>query len=148
MSLLESTLVLWNKFTRLPDDELVRNSVNESSMWIWLSANSQLEVGWIERSISAFTMSVCAEYIDLGSVNSRLDAMLPAVEKKMRTALIGRLWHLRTLLKVLNLRKGEPHAADTNRWTNADLMPGQRRRRWPGNESALVQRFLFAGHTH
>ena len=70
-----------------------------------------IEVGWIERSISAFTMSVCSEYIDLGSVNSRLDAMLPAVEKKMRTALIGRLWHLRTLLKVLNLRKGERHAA-------------------------------------
>ena len=40
-----------------------------------------------------------------------------------------------------------PPPANTTRWTNADLMLGQRRRRWTNIKTALVQRLVFAGPT-
>ena len=39
---------------------------------------------------------------------------------------------------------GGHRSVDTTHWPSVDLMPGRRRRRWTGNESALGLCLLFA----
>ena len=74
---------------------------------------------------------------------------------------ISRLWVTYTVLATRGLIMASSHQqltvkqchqkvtvcvpANTKRWTNADLMLGQRRRRWTNIKSALVRCILFAG---
>ena len=108
------------------------------------------------------SMSFC--WIELFEISEREYWCDKGVYKFVRDICFG-LWQFKTAAPTHQLTRGQgvviglvesvmrshidpvlvAHQPNTRRWTNADLVLGQRRRRWSNIKLALVQCLVFAG---